>query len=167
MARIVLQIDDPTTKLTLRTMLAAVGHEVGGGVPEVLITDKPREALGSVSSCPTLLVATMAQVADAVAVMREGVFGYILLPFQPGEAALMVERALASRNGVGQGQAEDNFGLSLEAIEARHILHTLRRCKNNQSKAAVILEIGRNTLWRKLKRIREHEDDDLGETGLA
>ena len=158
MARIALHIDDPTTRLTLRTMLAAAGHEIEDGAPGVLIADTPRKALDHTASCPTLLVATIAEAAGAVEAMRKGVFGYILLPFQPGEAALMVERALVSRAGANQDPVEDTFGLSLEAVEARHILHTLRRCKNNQSKAAVLLGIGRNTLWRKLKRIRERED---------
>ena len=42
----------------------------------------------------------------------------------------------------------------LEEVEALHILDTLRRCKNNQAHAARKLGIGRNTLWRKLKKIK-------------
>jgi two-component system response regulator HydG len=36
-----------------------------------------------------------------------------------------------------------------------HIQRVLRVCKHNQAKAARILGIGRNTLWRKLKRGQE------------
>ena len=45
--------------------------------------------------------------------------------------------------------------VTLEEVETRHILATLRRCRHNQSEAARILGIGRNTLWRKRKKIRE------------
>ncbi len=42
-------------------------------------------------------------------------------------------------------------GLSLRDVEREHILTTLRDCHGNQAKAAELLRIGRNTLWRKLK----------------
>ena len=44
---------------------------------------------------------------------------------------------------------------SLEEAEAEHIQEGLRHCKNNRAKAARILVIGRNTLWRKLKIIEQ------------
>ncbi|MBI5091051.1 MAG: helix-turn-helix domain-containing protein [Candidatus Hydrogenedentes bacterium] len=46
----------------------------------------------------------------------------------------------------------------------RHIRSVLRQCKNNQGKAAQVLGIGRNTLWRKLKRAKSSGKHD--ETGL-
>jgi DNA-binding protein Fis len=44
--------------------------------------------------------------------------------------------------------------LTLEEVEEVHILDTMRRCRDNQARAARELGIGRNTLWRKLKRIQ-------------
>jgi len=41
----------------------------------------------------------------------------------------------------------------LEDVEMEHILRVLKKCKNNQAKAARMLGIGRNTLWRKLKEL--------------
>ena len=45
--------------------------------------------------------------------------------------------------------------LTLAEAEQRFILDTLRRCKYNQARAARMLGIGRNTLWRKLKQARQ------------
>lgn len=42
--------------------------------------------------------------------------------------------------------------LSLAEVERRHILWVLAQCGNNKTKAAEILGIGTNTLWRKLKK---------------
>ncbi|MGQ9749707.1 sigma-54-dependent transcriptional regulator [Desulfosoma sp.] len=42
--------------------------------------------------------------------------------------------------------------LSLAEVERRHILWVLAQCGHNKTKAAEILGIGTNTLWRKLKR---------------
>lgn len=42
--------------------------------------------------------------------------------------------------------------LSLAEMERRHILAVLQRCGNNRTKAAAVLGIGTNTLWRKLKK---------------
>lgn len=42
--------------------------------------------------------------------------------------------------------------LSLAEVERRHILRVLAQCGNNKTKAAEILGIGTNTLWRKLKK---------------
>ena len=84
--------------------------------------------------------------------MRQGVFGYLFVPFQPGEAPLMVERALEEY----RPKPEPSKDLvTLEEAEARHILAVLRHCKNNRAKAARMLGIGRNTLWRKLKKLEQ------------
>jgi DNA-binding NtrC family response regulator len=42
--------------------------------------------------------------------------------------------------------------LPLAEMERRHILNVLTYCEHNKAKAAEILEIGYNTLWRKLKK---------------
>ena len=86
--------------------------------------------------------------------MKKGVYGYIFLPFQPGEAGLMAQRA----TGVQAPEANapptaDSPLRRLEDVESDYILGVLRRCKNNQARAARVLGIGRNTLWRKLRKI--------------
>jgi len=43
-------------------------------------------------------------------------------------------------------------GLTLEELEKRYILRTLAECGGNRTRAAAVLDIGRNTLLRKLKR---------------
>jgi DNA-binding NtrC family response regulator len=86
--------------------------------------------------------------------MRQGAFGYILAPFQPGEAGIMVQRALEWRDAESAPDA-GAAPARIEDAEARLILATLRQCKNNRTEAARRLGIGRNTLWRKLKRIRD------------
>jgi transcriptional regulator with PAS, ATPase and Fis domain len=42
--------------------------------------------------------------------------------------------------------------LPLAEMERRHILNVLTYCEHNKTRAAEILEIGYNTLWRKLKK---------------
>lgn len=75
-----------------------------------------------------------------------------------------VERALIMASGVTI-EAEDlppeipgalakpagEAAESLEDLEKRHILQTIKSCDNNQAAAAKRLGIARNTLWRKLK----------------
>ena len=86
--------------------------------------------------------------------MEQGVFDYVLVPFQPGEAAIKVARALA--HGAPAAGARPNAApRPLAEVEAEHILATLRRCRYNRSEAARVLGIGRNTLWRKLKTFEE------------
>jgi DNA-binding NtrC family response regulator len=88
--------------------------------------------------------------------MRQGVYGYLFVPFQPGEAGIMVQRAAQWRTGVSPRPAPETPPVMGTAeAEARLILDALRQCKNNHTRAARLLGIGRNTLWRKLKRIRK------------
>jgi DNA-binding NtrC family response regulator len=149
MARVQLLIDDPASSLTLRAMLQAEGHVVVETMPEVAIADSVKRALESARLRPTLILARATDVHEAVATMRKGVYGYIFVPFQSGEADIMVRRAIKQER-VGEPEAP----LSLADAEARHILATLKRCKDNRAEAARVLGIGRNTLWRKLKNIR-------------
>ncbi|QCQ21100.1 sigma-54-dependent Fis family transcriptional regulator [Desulfoglaeba alkanexedens ALDC] len=62
--------------------------------------------------------------------------------------------------------AEDarDWRVSLEEIERRHILDVLERCGGNRTKAARILGIGTNTLWRKIKRYQEASGYDPTQT---
>ncbi|MCK8602073.1 sigma-54-dependent transcriptional regulator [Desulfoferrobacter suflitae] len=60
----------------------------------------------------------------------------------------------------------ESLQLSLAEMEKRHILNVLSHCRQNKTKAAEILGIGYNTLWRKLKKYGvEHNKDALGQDG--
>lgn len=157
MATVSLDINDATQRLTLKAVLERDGHTIVS-TGEVLVTDAYERALNECASCPTLVLATANQIRDAIEIMRQGVFGYIFVPFQPGEASLMVERAARTpAGGGGAGPSPATELVSLEQVESRHIQDVLRACRNNQAKAARVLGIGRNTLWRKLKRIKGSE----------
>lgn len=170
MVRVQLAIGDLPNRLTLKTILEADGHQVVEQEPDVVVVDEASRAVELARVRPTVVLASVGEVRDAVAAMRQGVYGYILAPFQPGEAGVMVERAARSRaSAMGRqgapapcltGSVEgdvDLSGLTLREVEAQHILATLRQCRYNKAKAARVLGIGRNTLWRKLRRIRETE----------
>lgn len=153
MARVHLVIADLLHRLTLKTMLESEGHRVVDAEPDVVIADDAREARRWARTTPTLALATASQVAEAVESMREGVFGYVFVPIQPGEVTLMVARAVQWNAGPEGDPSQP--AMRLEEVEARHILAVLRRCKHNRAEAARVLGIGRNTLWRKLKRMDE------------
>jgi DNA-binding NtrC family response regulator len=161
MARVRLDIHDLPNQIALKAMLESDGHEVsrGEGTVHVVIVDSAARAAALCREIPTLILCPMSGVGDAVRAMRLGAAGYILLPFQPGEAGVMVDRALAlaQHGGSAKPSADDDdeiVPLTLEEVEEVHILDTLRRCRNNQARAARELGIGRNTLWRKLNQIR-------------
>ncbi len=154
MARILLDIENLPNRMTLKAMLEADGHVIVTETPELAIAESPSQAVVHARELPALLVCTAHHIADAVLAMRQGVYGYIFLPLQPGEAPLMVRRALeAHTHGLLRKEPPSNVpkDMSLQAAERRHIHEVLRRCKNNQAEAARLLGIGRNTLWRKLK----------------
>ncbi len=153
MAKIALYVDDASNRLALRAMLEADGHRIVGSEPDVAVADSPARALAHAAKCPTLLLASAALIPEAVEVMRRGVYGYIFLPLQPAEASLMVRRAFESRNATAGKPAAEPEWRTLEEVESQHIIETLRRCRHNQARAARILGIGRNTLWRKLKKL--------------
>lgn len=151
MARVQLRVHDEAPRLTLKTLLESDGHTIVERDPNIVLTDDVDYAIRAASSTPSLVLAAASQIGGAVAAMRNGVYGYIFVPFLPGEAALMINRALE-----GSWASKDSSSeiAPLELVEAEHILRVLRMCKHNQAKAARILGIGRNTLWRKLKKIR-------------
>ncbi len=155
MARIALDISDPSQRLTLKVMLESEGHEIVASDAEATIADTPAGALAAASVSGALVLTAASGVPEAVAAMRQGVYGYILLPLQPGEAGLMASRAAARRGSVSPFPADAyETTLSLAEVEKRHIESVLRACRGNQVKAARILNIGRNTLWRKLSSWR-------------
>ena len=154
MVRVRLDIDDPVNGLTLKAMLEAEGHVVAGETPDVVIVADVDRAVRHAKECPTLVLAKASDISGAVAAMLSGVYGYVFVPFQPGEAGLMVARA--ARADGAPVESEPPL-MTLEESEAHLIRATLRRCKGNRSKAARILGIGRNTLWRKLKKIEARD----------
>lgn len=152
MARVRLIIEDPTQHMTLRTMLEADGHIITTEDPEVAIASNPEQAVERARQVPTLLLATASEIPDAVRAMRKGVAGYLFVPIQPGEASVLIQSALRA----GASSSEDNLTAEemapLEQVEMDYIQSVLRKCKHNQARAARVLGIGRNTLWRKLKK---------------
>jgi len=160
MTAVALMVDDPADRMTLRALLEAEGHRIAPSPEEaeVLIAGSTETARAWSPRMPVLVLTPVSGVPDAVRAMEAGVFGYILLPFQPGEAAIKVARA-AAQPGRAEGTASEAGPRSLAEVEEQHILDTLRRCKYNQAEAARVLGIGRNTLWRKLKRIQQRSEN--------
>jgi len=156
MANVSLYVDDPAQRITLRGMLMAVGHRVVDAAADVVIADTSDKAIELARSYPTLVLATASDIEEAVAAMEQGVYGYIFMPFRAGETLIMVRRALDTEYAAPATPepGQEDF-LSLAEAETRHILDTLQRCRNNQSKTARVLGIGRNTLWRKLKKVEK------------
>lgn len=150
MARVHLDISDPITRTTLKAMLEAVGHTIVPSAAAVTLSDDLVNAIASAAATPTIAAVRAADIPQAVAAMRKGVYGYILLPLQPGEADIAIRQAL--RAPVHQENGDETV-LPLEQVEAEHIRAVLRRCKGNHTEAARLLGIGRNTLWRKLKKL--------------
>jgi DNA-binding NtrC family response regulator len=148
MARVQLLIEDGAQRMTLAATLEAAGHNIVESGAEVLFASAAEAAVRRARECRVILLATATSVPDAVRAMREGVWGYVFVPLQPGEAVMAVQRALTS--GAAGGSPDDQR--PLEEVEMEHIQRVLRKCKNNQAKAARVLGIGRNTLWRKLKK---------------
>lgn len=148
MARVSLIVNDPANRITLKTLLEGAGHSIVDAHADVAITDEVEIAINLARNIKTLLLTTASGISEAVAAMVQGVYGYVTLPLQPGEAEIMVERAAS-----GTVRREQPLR-TLEEVEAELIVDTLRRCRNNQAEAARVLGIGRNTLWRKLKKIQ-------------
>ena len=149
MSRGELREEDPANRVVLHTLLQTSGNEVVSEQPDVLITDVIEDAPGYAATVPTLVLASAMQIRAAVSAMQKGVFGYIFLPLQPGEAEIMIRRAL----GASAPAVVPVDTRPLHEVEADQILAVLRQCKGNRAKAARVLGIGRNTLWRKLKEI--------------
>ncbi len=147
MARLQLLVDDGTQRMTLQATLESAGHQVVDSGAEVVFASSADAAIKRARECPVILLAAASGIPEAVRAMREGVWGYVFVPLQPGEAVMAVQRATA---GGSAPTAEDLR--RLEDVEMEHIVRVLRKCKNNQAKAARMLGIGRNTLWRKLKK---------------
>ena len=158
MARVQLHVDDPANRLTLHTLLRSAGHTVVDAGAQVAITDTIETSPGLAATVPVLVLAGATQIRDAVAAMQRGVYGYIFLPMQPGEADVMVRRALGSNVAPAAPSARP-----LNEVEADYILDVVRQCKGNRAKAARVLGVGRNTLWRKLKEIELRRASAVGQ----
>ena len=149
-ARIGLHIEDAALRLTIKAMLEAEGHKAVEDSADLVIAEDPRAAIRASRERPALVLTTASGIGQAVKAMSQGVYGYLFVPLQPHEAGLMIQRALAVK--ADSTDAPEPEFLTLEAVERAHIESVLRHCKHNQAKAAKVLGVGRNTLWRKLKR---------------
>jgi DNA-binding NtrC family response regulator len=159
MIRVALHIVDPAERLLLLTVLERAGFTVEDAAADVVIEDDCEAAVRWAETAPTLVVCPVSGIPQAVEAMGRGVWGYILQPLQKGEAELMVRRA------VNAGAPAAPFSpRPLAEVELEHILAVVRACNGNRAKAARLLGIGRNTLWRKLAAFDrgDHPDDDNG-----
>lgn len=160
MADVALHIDDPATRISVKAMLEAAGHRIVTHAPHVVVSDLTETAVEQAKTAPTLVLCAASDLPRAIEAMRGGVYGYIFLPLQPGEADLMVQRALSCR-APGPKPAfealQDGSVAALADLEREHVLRVLRACKFNRSAAARALGIGRNTLWRKLRQYKREE----------
>ncbi len=152
MARVKLHIQQPINEFTLKMLLEAQGYVIATDSTDVVITDDYSLSLQYAETHPTIVLASAQQIPQAVELMRQGVYGYIFVPFQPDEASMMIERALG-RWKIGK-PTDRKKALSLMELETETILKTLAECHFNRSETARRLGIGRNTLWRKLKKIK-------------
>jgi len=164
MAGIELHIDDPVLRETARRLLEREGHHVTDRDGDVLLAQSPGRAKNLMDrKKPLLMFAGLAEVAEAVALMRQGAFGYVLRPLQPGELEVMVSRACAAtmryRSSSSSTTPTDSAAAlpasnpsdSLRDLEREAILAALQASGGNRSRAARQLGIGRNTLWRKIR----------------
>ncbi|HOE65457.1 MAG TPA: helix-turn-helix domain-containing protein [Candidatus Hydrogenedentes bacterium] len=152
MARIRVDIDDVALRMTVQSILRADGHAIETEEWDVAIAGEAARSELLAQQGPALVLTPVTGVREAVAAMQRGVYGYVLTPLVPGEVNIMVHRALESAIATPLSPRADE-PMTLAQAEMRHIRDTLHRCKHNQAKAARILGIGRNTLWRKLKRL--------------
>ena len=155
MARIPSEREGAPKRMTLRAVRAAKVHALVAADPEVVFHDSIERARSEAGSVPSIVLATASQIPEAVRAMQEGVWGYIFVPLQAHEAGQMVRRAVASQRGASgeDGSAEGDLK-TLEQVELDYIEQVVRACKHNQARAARVLGIGRNTLWRKLKKVQ-------------
>lgn len=165
MAGVELHIDDPLLRETARLLLERGGHRMVDREGDVLLAQSPRRAKTLMDrQRPVLMFAGLAEVAEAVALMRQGAFGYVLLPLQPGELELMVSRAasmIPKTHPCAAGTVCAEYTeakptvprqpKALRDLEREAILAALRASNGNRSQAARLLGIGRNTLWRKIR----------------
>lgn len=156
MEKVLLVLDNPIDRLTLRAILEAEGFSVDDRAGDVAITDTAERAIELARALPTLMLCHINDAGDAIQAMRQGVHDYILRPFVPGEAGLKVRRAsnTAPVSTMPPPSVEVDAAKmpSLETVERDHIERVLRACRHNHTRAARVLGIGRNTLWRKLKK---------------
>ena len=129
----------------MRQLLETAGHRVASEEGDVLVTDNVEAAVGLAVERPVVVLVSAARVRQGIEAMRRGVYGYALLPLQPYEISLMVSRAAGST-----ADSAEFVPRPLAEIEREHIEATVRYCRNNRARAARLLGIGRNTLWRKL-----------------
>lgn len=153
MARVGLFVDDLRNRITLKVILEAKGNIVDSKKYDVAITDNYEIARDICKEIPVIVLASVSQIPSAVELMKEGVFGYLFLPFQPNEPEMMVERAIIYWKGLGKEKGSLHTK-TLKEVEMEYIQKIYAECGFNKKETAKRLGIGRNTLWRKLKQYR-------------
>lgn len=159
MTRISMHIHDLANRMVARALLEAAGCKIVEDAAEVSLFDDADEALAQDVSGNALILCTMDEAEKAVRAMQKGVYGYVLLPFVPGELELMVARAANTTDIISNASRLE----TLAEVEQEHIANMMRDCKHNQAEAARRLGIGRNTLWRKLKQTNTNTPDEKQE----
>ncbi|MCX8064540.1 MAG: hypothetical protein N3G21_05130 [Candidatus Hydrogenedentes bacterium] len=153
MARVALLVDDIRARITLKAILESKGNIIDIEKYEVVITDKYDIARKICRDYPVIVIASVSKIPIAVELMKIGVFGYIFVPFQPEEANLMIERAVAYWKCVA-GEKSDMSMKTLREVEMEYIRKVYAECGFCKKETAKRLGIGRNTLWRKLKELK-------------
>jgi DNA-binding NtrC family response regulator len=160
MTTIFLSINDTTLRITLKLILEAEGHGIVSDVADarVQFVEASDWRNSDLDRVPTILVASAGEIPDAVDAMSAGAWGYIFVPLQPHEACMAVARALGQSGGLSAETSLSDLR-TMESVEFEHIALAVRLCNGNQAKAARALKIGRNTMWRKLKKMEKRKSD--------
>ncbi|MFP6616760.1 MAG: helix-turn-helix domain-containing protein [Candidatus Hydrogenedentota bacterium] len=161
MVSIAIFVQDTIQRLTLKTLLEAEGYRITEAPEDaqVMFTDAETWRDLNLSDAPTILIASVSEIPTAIEAMVAGAWGYIFVPFISREAALAVSRALGG-NAPSDLQPVQADLRTMESVEFEHIALALRLCHGNQAKAARALNIGRNTLWRKLKKMEQSNPNE-------
>ncbi len=157
MSRIWINITDAPLAFTVKMLLRNEGHEAVASAREAdaCVTNDLVSAVEHARALTVVVLVPSSEIPRAVEAMAQGVYGYALLPLIPKELPLVLARALDKKS---ENRSEKDEGwASLAEMERKYIQKVLRHCKYNRTRAAEILKIGRNTLWRKL---REFESED-------
>lgn len=158
--KVQLDISDAALRVTVLTLLKAAGHEIVPSHANVFISDTLESARRMAAEVPTLILSSASMIPEAVALMKQGGFGYVFVPLQPDEIVIMVERAAEyalykSNDSAPTGLSIPSI-MPLKELEQFYILSVLKSCKGNRNQAAHLLGIARNTLWRKLRQYKHH-----------
>lgn len=81
------------------------------------------------------------------------------IPFEPDNNSIKEQKTMESSSNEDNYENDSQEEMTLECIEMKHIARVLRMCSGNITLAAKMLGIGRNTLYRKIKKYRINCND--------